>query len=72
MLEKPNLYENINKFLDEIAYHSEILNSSDTKEQVSKKIENIESLMNGILEYERGNKNATLKNYLDRILLMRL
>lgn len=26
--------------------------------------------MNGIAEYERGNKNATLKNYLDRILLM--
>ena len=70
LLEKPKLYENINKFLDEIAYHSEILNSSDTKEQGSKKIENIESLMNGILEYERGNKNATLKNYLDRILLM--
>ena len=70
LLEKPKLYENINKFLDEIAYHSEILNSSDTKEQGSKKMENVESLMNGILEYERGNKNATLKNYLDRILLM--
>ena len=70
LLEKPKLYENINKFLDEIAYHSEILNSSDTKEQGSKKMENVESLMNGIMEYERGNKNATLKNYLDRILLM--
>lgn len=69
-LEKPKLYDNINKFLDEIAYHNEILNSSDTKEQGSKKMENVESLMNGILEYEKGNKNASLKNYLDRILLM--
>ena len=32
-IEKPKLYENINKFLDEIAYHNEVLNSSDTKEQ---------------------------------------
>lgn len=69
-LAKPKLYDNINKFLDEIAYHNEILNSSDTKEQGSKKMENVESLMNGILEYEKGNKNVTLKNYLDRILLM--
>ena len=69
-LEKPKLYDNINKFLDEIAYHNEILNSSDTKEQGSKKMENVESLMNGILEYEKVNKNASLKNYLDRILLM--
>ena len=69
-LEKPKLYDNINKFLDDIAYHNEILNSSDTKEQGSKKMENVESLMNGILEYEKGNKNASLKNYLDRILLM--
>ncbi|WP_297276407.1 ATP-dependent helicase [uncultured Brachyspira sp.] len=69
-IECPKLYENINKFLDVIAYHNEVLNSSDTKEQGAKKMENVESLMNGILEYEKSNKNATLKNYLDRILLM--
>ena len=69
-LERPKLYDNINKFLDVIAYHNEVLNSSDTKEQGAKKMENVESLMNGILEYEKSNKNATLKNYLDRILLM--
>lgn len=69
-LEYPKIYESINQFLDKIAYHAEVLNSSDTKEVGAKKLENIESLMNGILEYERMNKNATLKNYLDRILLM--
>lgn len=69
ILEKPKLYENINKFLDTIAYHNEILNSSDTLEQGNKKIENVDAFMNGVLEYEKNNKNATLKNYLDRILL---
>lgn len=70
ILEKPKLYDNINKFLDDIAYHNEILNSSDTIEQGNKKIENVDAFMNGILEYEKGNRKATLKNYLDRILLM--
>lgn len=70
ILEKPKLYENINKFLDDIAYHNEILNSSDTIEQGNKKIENVDAFMNGILEYEKSNRKATLKNYLDRILLM--
>ena len=69
-LNRPKLYDNINKILDAIAYHNEVLNSSDTKKQGAKKMENVESLMNGILEYEKSNKNATLKNYLDRILLM--
>ncbi len=66
----PKLYDNINKFLDEIAYHNEVINTSDTKEVATKKIENVESLMNGIMEYEKHNKNANLKNYLDKILLM--
>jgi len=69
-IDYPKLYDNINKFLDEIAYHNEIINTSDTKEVATKKIENVESLMNGIMEYEKYSKNANLKNYLDKILLM--
>ena len=31
-LEKPKLYENINKFLDEIAYHNEVFKTQATRE----------------------------------------
>lgn len=66
----PKLYENINEFLDQIAYESEVINSSDTKEKASFKIENIQSLLDGIMDYEKTNKRATLKGYLDKIVLM--
>lgn len=69
-LQAPKLYENINNFLEEIAYHSEVLNTADTKESGAKKLENVESLMNSILDYEKSVKFPTLRNYLDRILLM--
>ena len=69
-IERPNMYELIQHFLDNINYHNELYNSSDTKEQAVKKIENVDSLLNGIMEYEKYNKNSSLKNYLDKILLM--
>lgn len=68
--EECNITETVNRLLDELAYHSEVLNTSDTKEKATRKLENIESLVAGIGEYERRTKNSSLKGYLDRIMLV--
>lgn len=60
----------VNAFLEETAYHSEVLNDSDTKEKAQKKLENIEELVNGIAQYQKSVREPSLKGYLDAILLM--
>ena len=66
----PKIYENINNFIDEIMYLNEIMNTSDSKEKYSFKIDNVNSLLDDIASYEKSTKRATLKGYLDKIMLM--
>ncbi|MEK6794774.1 MAG: UvrD-helicase domain-containing protein [Spirochaetota bacterium] len=60
----------VNAFLEETAYHSEVLNESDTKDKAQKKLENIEELVNGMAQYQKSVREPSLKGYLDAILLM--
>ncbi|MBI4979010.1 MAG: UvrD-helicase domain-containing protein [Spirochaetes bacterium] len=68
--ETKDIAGNVKEFLEETAFDGEVVMTSDTKEKAGKKLENIESLVNGIAEYQRSLKEPTLKGYLDRITLM--
>lgn len=65
----PKLFENIDNFIDEIVYYNELMNTADTKEKYSQKIDNVKSLLDDIAAYEKNNKRPTLKGYLDKIML---
>ncbi len=69
-IELPKLFENIDNFIDEIVYYNELVNTSDTKEKYGQKIDNVKSLLDDIANYEKNTKRATLKGYLDKIMLM--
>jgi len=66
----PKLYENVDKFIDEIVYFNELMNTSDSKEKYTFKVDNVNSLLDDIASYEKSAKRATLKGYLDKIMLM--
>ncbi len=63
------LFENVDNFIDEIVYYNELMNTADTKEKYSQKIDNVKSLLDDIAAYEKNNKRPTLKGYLDKIML---
>ncbi len=69
-IELPKLFENIDNFIDEIVYYNELMNTADTKEKYGQKIDNVKSLLDDIANYEKNTKRATLKGYLDKIMLM--
>ncbi len=69
-IELPKIFENIDNFIDEIVYYNELSNTSDTKEKYGQKIDNVKSLLDDIGNYEKNTKRATLKGYLDKIMLM--